>query len=125
MIQVVGHELWRRAHDGTIDAEDAQQAILVASRKLGTVVHAPALDGLSEVDLEYLVAMTADQAGPSRTSQVATRMRQTDKYASVYRNRLIEADVIDPAGRGLVDFTISYLREYLIQHEETYKLARR
>lgn len=38
------------------------------------------------------------------------------QYASVYRQRLIDADLIRDAGRGLVDFTLPGLRDYLRSH---------
>ena len=36
--------------------------------------------------------------------------------AGIYRARLIEAQVIEDRGYGLVDFAIPYLREYLREH---------
>ena len=33
--------------------------------------------------------------------------------SSQYRLRLIAAELIEPTGRGYVDFALSYLREYL------------
>jgi hypothetical protein len=38
------------------------------------------------------------------------------KYASVYRVRLIEAELIEPAGHGYIDFAVPYLRDYLREH---------
>jgi hypothetical protein len=37
-------------------------------------------------------------------------------YTNVYRARLIAAELIEPAGRGRVDFALPYLREYRRDH---------
>jgi len=37
-------------------------------------------------------------------------------YASQYRLRLIAADMIHSTGRGFVDFSLPYLRDYLREH---------
>jgi hypothetical protein len=55
-------------------------------------------------------------SGPSSTAAVAARMDKDAHYANAYRGRLIDAGVIEAAGRGYVDFAIPYLREYLRSH---------
>ena len=63
----------------------------------------------------YLMLMALDD-GPSSTGELASRMRKTPQYASVYRARLIREDYIKPAGRGYVEFTMPFMREYLRQY---------
>jgi len=63
--------------------------------------------------------------GPSHTGTIAARLGETPYYAGVYRARLIDAGVIEPAGRGYVDFTIPYLREYPREHAARYEMASR
>lgn len=92
--------------------------------RLGSLVHAPALRELSEVDRTYLLAMAQDSR-PSRSSEVARRMGKSDQYASVYRARLIAAGMIEPAGHGSVRFAIPYLRDYLIDHAAHHELTNR
>jgi hypothetical protein len=86
-----------------------------ARRRLGRLVHEPALADLSDVDRSFLVAMAHDD-GPSRMADVAARLGVNANYASQYRLRLLAADVIRPAGRGLVAFELPYLRDYLREH---------
>ncbi len=62
--------------------------------------------------------MAADP-GPSRIADVAKRMGVDVNYANQYRRRLIEAELIAPAGRGKVAFTLPYLRDYLSDHTVT------
>lgn len=124
MIQLVGHQVWRKAAAGLIDLPGAKAGIEAARKRLGATVHEAALADLSAVDRTYLVAMAQDD-GPSRTSEIATRMGESAQYASVYRQRLIDAGIIEPVGYGLVDFALPYLREYLREHAARYEMQGR
>ncbi|MFS0886548.1 ATP-binding protein [Aeromicrobium sp. 179-A 4D2 NHS] len=117
MIQLVGWELWRRRDDDAIDTTAARTAVGLARRRLGNLVHATALDDLSDVDRTFLLAMAKDDR-PSRMADIITRLgpKVTPQYANVYRTRLLDAGMIRQAGRGRVDFALPYLREYLREH---------
>jgi hypothetical protein len=119
MIQLVGYHVWRKARDDVIDLVAVAAGIQAARKRLGSTVHETALGDLSAVDRTYLVAMSHDP-GPSHTPTVAQRMGEDMSYAGVYRSRLIDAGIIEPVGRGYVDFTIPYLREYLREHADRY-----
>lgn len=115
MVQLTGHELYRATDDTLIDADAASSASTAAQRRLGKLVHAPALADLSNIDRSFLVAMARDD-GPSRMSVIADRLGVTQTYAGQYRLRLIAADMIRPAGHGLVEFELPGLRDYLQDH---------
>lgn len=120
LIQLVGHRIWQhnaRAH--TISPDDVDAGIAGATRRLGSLVHAPAIANLSDIDRAYLMAMSLDGEGPSRTGEIASRLAVTAQYASVYRERLIGHGLIESAGYGRVQFTIPYLAEYLATHGAT------
>jgi hypothetical protein len=116
MIQLVGREIWRASAGESITAAEAKRGIDRARRKIGQLVHEPALADLSAMDRSFLVAMAQDEEGPSRMYDIAQRLDVTSGYASQYRLRLINAEIIQEAGHGSVDFTIPYLREYLRDH---------
>lgn len=115
MIQLVGQQCFKRRNDDMIQLEAVSDAAVVAKRKLGQLVHQPALADLSEVDRTFLVAMAVDD-GPSSMSDIAQRLSVNPQYAGTYRRRLIEAEIISSAGYGLVDFELPYMREYLRTH---------
>jgi hypothetical protein len=96
-----------------IDEAQARLGVERAARRVGRLVNAPALAGLSDVDRSFLAAMAVDD-GPSRLADIAARLGVSTTYASQYRLRLIAAEVIAPAGRGLVRFALPYLRDYLL-----------
>lgn len=119
LIQTVGYESWRLARDGTtITADHARTGVDAARRRVGRLVHDPTLAALSAIDKSYLVAMAVDD-GPSNTGDIARRISQTPQYAGTYRKRLLEHGLIRSPGRGYVDFTLPYLREYLREHAAT------
>ncbi|MCO5314759.1 MAG: ATP-binding protein [Solirubrobacterales bacterium] len=116
MIQLVGYQSWQQARSDRVITDDhAVAGSDAARRRLGALVHSPALSATSDVDKSFLLAMAKDE-GPSKMADIIERMGVKKEYAGVYRHRLIGAEVIEPAGHGYVDFTIPYLREYLREH---------
>jgi hypothetical protein len=116
LIQLIGSHVWNVDRDApTISLAHAQLGVTRAQRRLGALVHAPALTGLSAIDKSFLVAMAKDE-GPSLMADIQSRLGVDTNYASQYRLRLIDAELIEPAGRGKVAFTLPFLPEYLREH---------
>lgn len=115
MIQLVGYHTWRAAGAERISYEHAERGIEVARRKIGQLVHAPALQDLSDVDKTILVAMAQDD-GPSRSTDIAKRIGKNTNYVSVYKGRLERAGMIDVLPNGRLAFSTPELREYLVEH---------
>lgn len=123
LIQLVGHRSWRvRPEAPEITLEHTRAGIDGAIRRVGRMIHEPALRDLSDVDRSFLAAMAVDQ-GPSQIADVAERMGVDLNYANQYRRRLLEAEMITPAGRGKLSFTLPYLRDYLNDHTVTEALS--
>ncbi len=117
MVQLVGHQAWNVERDSEmISEEQAYIGVERAASRVGSLIHRPALSATSPVDRSFLVAMSAD-SGPSTMSQIASRLGVARNYANQYRRRLIAAGLVSEAGRGLVEFSLPYLREYL--HEQS------
>lgn len=113
LIQLVGYQIWRQHPDEKeISDDDVAVGVPAALRRMGSLVHEPALADLSKVDRTFLLAMARDRQ-PSRIADIAERMGVDVAYTSVYRQRLIDAQMIEPAGRGLLAFTLPYMAEYL------------
>lgn len=115
MIQLIGQQCFKRKRSNFITVDSVAEAAVVAKRKLGQLVHEPALADLSEVDRTFLVAMAADD-GPSTMSDIAQRLGVNSQCAGNYRRRLIDAEIITSSGYGQVDFELPYMREYLREH---------
>ncbi len=117
MIQLVGYHCWQKSgrNQDPITVQHVSEGLVRANRKLGSLVHEPSLNEASSTDKSFLLAMSRDD-GPSRMSDISSRLGVTKEYAGMYRNRLISAELIESTGHGYVDFTLPYLREYLRDH---------
>lgn len=113
LIQLVGERAWRANPDEPeISLADARVGVVTGRERLGVLVHAPALAGISEVDRAFLLAMTVDD-GSSKMADIQARLNVDGNYVSQYRLRLIDAELIEAAGRGYVRFALPYLADYL------------
>ena len=116
LVQLVGYHSWRQSPNRkAISIDDVRAGVEGANRRIGRLVIEPALNDLSAVDRTFLVHMAADP-GPSRMNDLAARMHVDANYASQYRLRLISAGLIQPVRRGVVDFALPQLREWLRDH---------
>lgn len=114
LVQQIGDIAWRRhPKNAAISLSDAEFAYARARRSLGDFILQPVLTGLSATDRAFLAAMTLDD-GPSKIQDIRRRMGEVAPgYASMYRDRLINAGVIVAVERGIVTFALPYLREHL------------
>jgi len=116
LLQLVGAQTWRvHPTEPEITVEDATLGVARARRRLGTLIHEPALSGASDIDKSFLLAMAQDD-GPSKMADIQERLDVNANYASQYRLRLIAAELIYPERHGYVDFALPHLREYLREH---------
>ncbi|HIY22946.1 MAG TPA: AAA family ATPase [Candidatus Brachybacterium merdigallinarum] len=119
LIQMIGSQAWQRSGDAeTIELEDVEGAAAPTIDAMIHNVHGPALRDLSGRKAEYLHAMLEDD-GPSQVAEIAERMGIDGANQNVHRSRLIHDELIRPAGRGLVEFAMPYLREALERRRET------
>jgi energy-coupling factor transporter ATP-binding protein EcfA2 len=122
LIQMVGYYVWRtgRRHASSsrlITLDDAKRGCAEALREFGSSVLETALAGLTRPAMEYLFAMTKDDAA-SATSAVAERMGVPAPNANTYRRVLIDRQIIESTAPGYVAFSIPFMREYLIENRE-------
>ncbi|WP_297008841.1 ATP-binding protein [uncultured Corynebacterium sp.] len=123
-IQVIGDNAWRRESDADIiTMEHAAAGIESAIRESGFAVHEPAMNDLSDMDRQFLLAMQQDAAdtGDSAIADIQQRLSRNHSWTSRYRSRLIHAGVIEPAGRGRVRYALPYLAEFLAEHGDRYE----
>jgi hypothetical protein len=109
LLQLVGTQVWRvNPTAPEITAADATRGVARARRRLGALIHEPALSAASDIDKSFLLAMAQDD-GPSRMADIQQRLGADVNYASQYRPRLIAAELIHPTRHGYVDFALPYL----------------
>lgn len=116
LIQLIGQYIWRQnPKEKTITSSDVAEGVAAARRRMGSLVYEPALADISSIDRTFLVAMSQDD-GPSKMSDICSRLGVSANYAGQYRLRLIEAGMIESVNYGEVDFAQPLLREYLTEH---------
>lgn len=116
LIQSIGYEVWRAARNvEEISVVHVEVGVQKAMRRIGALVHEPALAVLSDVDKSFLTAMAVDD-GPSRMSDINERLGISSQYGNSYKKRLLGHEIIHSPRHGYVDFTIPYLREYLKEY---------
>lgn len=116
MIQLVGYYMWQSAQrrkSHTIEAHDVEQAASDAAMVFLDAVCAPAYIGLTGAQRAFLQAMTRDWPEPSAVSEIARRAGKSAAWAAAYRRSLIDANIIESAGRGLVSYAIPHFGEYM------------
>lgn len=115
MMQLVGHYCTLYARPGKkIDSEVLSQALQTAKEDFMNDVCNTTMASLSEKDAEFLHVMSQFD-DPVKISDVATRWEVSYDYAQKYRKRLIDAGVIQAAGRGEIRFAVPYLRDFLLE----------
>ena len=115
--QLLGYKLWNAT---MISQQPANQQTFDAIKSLYiqdlfTQSYDIIFDNLSNHDREYLVGT----ANNMTTTQIADLMnyqksaKQQQNYVNQYRRRMIQQDLIIPAGNGRVKFKLPLFKEYL------------
>lgn len=94
---------------------DVAGGVAAARRRMGSLVYEPALADISSIDRTFLVAMSQDN-GPSKMSDICSRLGVSANYTGQYRLRLIGSGMVETATHGEVDFAQPLLRENLREH---------
>ena len=128
LAQLIGDLAWRATpQTSEISLADVEGAYRRARRTMGSHILEPSLRDLSNTDRTVLAAMAATE-GPARVADLRRTLGVDAQYMGVYRQRLLDAGIIYAIQRGVIDFTLPYLREYLREHvvsDATTERARR
>lgn len=120
MLQLVGYRSWEASADAvTIETQHVEAGIELARRDMENRVLKTTLDELSNMSIRFLEAMLEDDA-VSSTSDIAKRLGKSSGYVSTYKRRLMEAGLIEDAGRSKIRFALPCLRDYLPRYCEMY-----
>ena len=115
MVQLLGYHTWRQADAATaqLEVSHVQAGIHEARRDLRRQVLDEAMKPLSANDRRYLAAMAQDAGEVSSTGEVAQRLEVAPDYANKYRERLIDRALISGDTRGVVEWAIPMLADYV------------
>ncbi|WP_295642413.1 ATP-binding protein [uncultured Corynebacterium sp.] len=118
LIQVVGSLAWASSNlDGAkeISVQHVTDIANDAVSRMMNQVHRPGLTKVPSGELAFLRAMAHSNASEVPTGEIAKALGVPPNGISTRRQRLIDRDLIEPAGFGAVRFTLPYLGEYLRQ----------
>ncbi|MHA2789223.1 AAA family ATPase [Corynebacterium sp. S7] len=117
LVQLIGYLAWNHAGNKEIARADVSSISEEAIDTLGRQVHHPSLRAVPPRQREYLDAMAhiQSQTGRSRvsTTDLTTALERPVTALSDTRSKLIDRDLIVPAGWGEVEFAQPYLGDYL------------
>ena len=118
-MQLLGYYLTLYAKDtSAIDKETLKKAESSAIRDLEDNVFKPTLAPLSDNDRFFLMAM-ARCKDPITTHELQEQLGSQASSLQHYRKRLLETGIIEAPRRGELVFAVPYLREYLLDEEES------
>ena len=114
MLQQVGYQTWRSTSDWSVPVTVAavREGIALAQEAMVNQVLKPDWARLSPLEHRALAAMSHDD-GPTRTSDLRSRLRMTSGTWATYRRRLIDAGAIVAPRRGWIDFAHEPMRPWV------------
>ncbi|MCL2391258.1 MAG: ATP-binding protein [Oscillospiraceae bacterium] len=116
LIQLMGYYLWKEMqHNRITDLFD--DVMYNSKAELFRNVHRLIFTDLSNMDREFVFAMSEDEKCSS-VSDIGKRLGKQKNYISLYRERLISAGIVKPAGHGLLRFNYPYMQEFLLQKQQ-------
>jgi hypothetical protein len=113
LFQLIGFYLWK-SETKVITNVDVKRVLEVSKVELYQNIHDIIYQELSDVDRQFLLAMAIDEH-ESAFKDIRERMGVDKGYASKYRQRLLDAGVVQRESYGKLIFTPPYMREYLLQ----------
>lgn len=120
LVQLIGYLAWEHA-DGAITESDVDAVRQEAIRMLGQQVHHPSIRDVPARQREFLDAMAELEATSVERevaiSDIAASLGRKLNEISDSRAKLIERDLILPAGYGKLEFAQPYLGVYLRDQE--------
>ena len=115
LMQLIGHYVTISASEhGTVTEESFNRALSMARDVFIDDICGTTLSPLSEKDIAFLDAM-AEDAEESSMQDICQRMNVDSAYANRYRTRLLQAGIIRQKRRGVLEFAVPYLRDFLLR----------
>ena len=112
-LQVWGSHAWDVADSSPIDLEDVERATGIATAALDESFFRVRFDRLIESERRYLRAMAELGAGPHRSGDIASVLRQSVKSLGPRRSRLISKGMVWSPQHGETAFTVPLFHQFM------------
>ncbi len=113
--QLLGYLLWEIA-DKKITFATLEQVQGEYLATLGRNVYYKVLQELSPVDHSFVIAMAKAPTQVVTTAYLQEKLGKPKNYLSMYRKRLLDAQLIKSPARGMLEFTLPYFKEYVLEN---------
>lgn len=113
MMQLIGHHLLNIAEENvTVGARNVKNAIARANHDYEEDVCGAIIKNVSPEDLEFLIAMSADE-DDSNFSDIINRLNCNQVLYQIYKRRLLDSGIVNQPSSDTVGFAIPQMREYI------------
>ncbi|QNQ81124.1 ATP-binding protein [Lactobacillus sp. PV034] len=117
--QLLGYLAWKDGREtGKITAKMLHQLLPTYIAELEKNSYSKIYQEFSEKDRLFLKAMAAINKTTVSITEIRNKMGKSSGYISMYRRRLLDAQVIESNGYGKVTFTLPYFKEFIAEMEE-------
>ena len=117
--QLLGYLLWEIA-DKKITFATLEQIQGEYLATLSRNVYYKVLQELSPVDHSFVIAMAKAPTPVVTTAYLQQELGKPKNYLSMYRKRLLDAQLIKSPARGMLEFTLPYFKEYILESLKFY-----
>lgn len=111
--QLLGYLIWR-SPDKRITVQTINAVLPEYQAQLSRNAYSKMLEELSPVDQQFVIVMAKAPTDPVSAAYLGAKLNKKPGYVGVYRRRLIDSQIIVPAGYGMVKFALPLFKEFLI-----------
>ena len=115
LYQLIGYYLWKEVKSKTITDSDVENALNISKANLFQNVYAIIFRDLSNKDQAFCFSVAMYEKKNVPTSFISENLSQSSNLTSQYKNRLIEANIIQDVSKGYVAFNLPFFKEFVIE----------
>lgn len=117
--QLLGYLVWKNTEQIILKRDviailDEYRALLYRN------AYTKIFESVSQKDKEFLIAMAKDDSSSVPMKNISSLMNKSDRYVSVYRIRLIDAQIIEATSYGHVGFLLPSFKDFVLERAELF-----
>lgn len=113
--QLLGYLVWQNC-PAPIKKYDIQAVLPQYQTELSRNAYLKIYQGLSTMDQQFLMAMAEASTMPVSTNEIGQKLQKSKNYLSVYRRRLLDAQVVYSPQRGQLSFSLPLFKDFLLDY---------
>jgi len=113
LLQEYGHATWEAAKGATLTYDDARVGVVSGRAHLDAGFYRSHWEQATAAQRSYLQAMACDGPGPSRSGDIAARLRKTLMTTGSFRDSLVKKGLIYSPVHGVVAFAVMGMADFI------------